>query len=140
MPSLGAPEIMVILVVALLVFGPKRLPEVGRQVAKGFRELRRVQDSIRDELDDVLRLDEAPERTDPAPPAEAAAPVGPPPVGAAPSGASGSRPSRFRPPTPGARPPAAPRPDRRAEAAGSRPPARHRPPIGGGTPRGDAEA
>ena len=43
MPSLGPAEILVIFVVALLVFGPDKLPEIGRQVGRGVRELRRVQ-------------------------------------------------------------------------------------------------
>ncbi len=52
--SVGTPEILVILLVALLVFGPHRLPEVGRQVGAAMRELRRVQDTVRGELDMVL--------------------------------------------------------------------------------------
>ena len=38
MPSLGPAEILVILVVALLVFGPNKMPEIGRQVAHGVHE------------------------------------------------------------------------------------------------------
>jgi TatA/E family protein of Tat protein translocase len=52
--SVGPLEIMVILVVALLVFGPQRLPEVGRQVGAAVRELRKMQDTVRGELDMVL--------------------------------------------------------------------------------------
>lgn len=139
MPSLGAPEILVILLVALLIFGPKRLPEVGRQVAKGYRELRRFQDNVREEIDDVLRLDEAE-------PVRAAPPAPPEPAGQA--GATGSRPSRFR--SPGSRAPrlrasgspvpAGTRPEPPAGPAASRPPARHRPPPRGVTEPGDAEA
>ena len=40
MPNVGAPELIVILVIALIVLGPKRLPEVGRSVGKGMREFR----------------------------------------------------------------------------------------------------
>jgi sec-independent protein translocase protein TatA len=40
--SLGMPEILFILVLALLVFGPKRLPELGRTLGKGLREFRRA--------------------------------------------------------------------------------------------------
>ena len=49
--NLGPAEILVILVVALLVFGPKRLPEVGRQVGSAMRELRKMQDTVQSELD-----------------------------------------------------------------------------------------
>jgi sec-independent protein translocase protein TatA len=52
--NVGPGEILVILIVALLVFGPKRLPEVGRQVGSALRELRKIQDSVRGELDTVL--------------------------------------------------------------------------------------
>jgi sec-independent protein translocase protein TatA len=52
--NLGPAEILVILVVALIVFGPKRLPEVGRQVGGALRELRKVQDSVQSELRGVL--------------------------------------------------------------------------------------
>lgn len=59
MPNLGGPEILVILLVALIVLGPKRLPEVGRQVGKAMRELRKVQSDVRAQLDDVLQADVA---------------------------------------------------------------------------------
>ena len=52
--SVGPAEILVILIVALLVFGPQRLPEVGRQVGAAVRELRKMQDTVRGELDMVL--------------------------------------------------------------------------------------
>lgn len=54
MPSLGPAEILVIFVVALLVLGPTKMPEVARQVGKGVRELRRVQEHLRGELRDVM--------------------------------------------------------------------------------------
>ena len=50
MPQVGPLEILVILFVALVVFGPKKLPEIGRQVARGFREFRNFQQGIRDEV------------------------------------------------------------------------------------------
>jgi len=40
MPSIGPLELGVILVVALVVFGPKRLPELGRSMGKGIREFK----------------------------------------------------------------------------------------------------
>ena len=49
--SLGPEKIIVILVVALIVFGPQRLPEVARQVGAAMRELRKMQDTVRGELD-----------------------------------------------------------------------------------------
>jgi sec-independent protein translocase protein TatA len=55
--NLGAPEILLILVVALLVFGPQKLPEIGRQVGGAMRELRRMQDSVKSELQTAMQED-----------------------------------------------------------------------------------
>jgi TatA/E family protein of Tat protein translocase len=54
MPSLGPAEILVILVVALLVFGPEKMPDIARQVGKGMREFKRVQQHLKSELRDVV--------------------------------------------------------------------------------------
>jgi sec-independent protein translocase protein TatB len=59
--NIGPAEILVILFVALMVFGPQRLPEVGRQVGSMMRELRRIQDTVRGELDSVLHPDVSPD-------------------------------------------------------------------------------
>src|SRR5262245_37127250 len=58
MPQLGPLEILVIFVVALLVFGPSKLPEIGRQVGRGVQEFRKFQHGLRRELDGVLGHDE----------------------------------------------------------------------------------
>lgn len=50
---IGAPEVVVILIIALLVFGPQKLPEIGRQVGAAYRELNRM----RDEMTRSLELD-----------------------------------------------------------------------------------
>jgi len=55
-------EILIILVVALLVLGPERLPKVARSVGKGLRDLRRTTGSIREIIEDELYLDEVAER------------------------------------------------------------------------------
>lgn len=57
--NIGPLELMLILIVALLVVGPKRLPEVGRSIGKGLREFRRAQDEVRQSL--RMDLDEEPE-------------------------------------------------------------------------------
>ena len=61
--SLGPAEILVVLVIALVVFGPKRLPEVGRQVGGALRELRKVQDTVQSEIRTVLDDTTGPVRT-----------------------------------------------------------------------------
>jgi sec-independent protein translocase protein TatA len=40
MPNIGLPEILIVLAIALIVFGPKRLPEMGRSLGKGIREFK----------------------------------------------------------------------------------------------------
>jgi sec-independent protein translocase protein TatA len=47
--GIGVPEILVLLLIALLVFGPKRLPEMGRSLGRGMREFK---DSISGKDDD----------------------------------------------------------------------------------------
>jgi sec-independent protein translocase protein TatA len=56
--NIGPLELMVILVVALLVVGPKRLPEVGRSIGRGLREFRKAQDEVTRTL--RLSLDDEP--------------------------------------------------------------------------------
>ena len=55
MGNLGMPEIMMIMLLALLLFGPKKLPEIGKQVGKALGEFRRASNdlkrSIQDEMD-----------------------------------------------------------------------------------------
>ena len=52
--SLGGGEILVVLVIALIVFGPSRLPEIGRQIGGAMRELRKVQDTVKAEIAGVM--------------------------------------------------------------------------------------
>lgn len=40
MPNIGPMELVIVLVIALVVLGPKKLPEVGRSVGKGMREFK----------------------------------------------------------------------------------------------------
>jgi sec-independent protein translocase protein TatB len=45
--NIGTPELLVVLVIAMVVVGPERLPELARWIARGLRELRKVQDDVR---------------------------------------------------------------------------------------------
>lgn len=40
MPNIGFPEIIIVLVIALVIFGPKRLPDLGKSLGKGMREFK----------------------------------------------------------------------------------------------------
>ncbi|MBB5232675.1 Sec-independent protein translocase subunit TatA/TatB [Deinococcus budaensis] len=68
MPNIGPAELLVILVIALLVFGPRKLPELGKSLGAGIREFRRGTAGLKEELEGSLR-------EGPAAPAPAAAPV-----------------------------------------------------------------
>lgn len=50
MPNLGMPEILLILVVALVVFGPRRLPELGKSLGSTLREFRRHTSAFSEDL------------------------------------------------------------------------------------------
>jgi Tat protein translocase TatB subunit len=72
MPSLGPLEILVVGVLALIVFGPERLPDIARTIGRTLNELRRMASEVRNEFDSGMNLDEVedePEEPSPAPPA-----------------------------------------------------------------------
>ncbi len=52
MPGIGFPELLVILVIALVVLGPKRLPEAGRALGKGMREFKDSISGVNDDQDE----------------------------------------------------------------------------------------
>jgi len=51
--GIGVPELLVILVVALIVLGPKRLPEVAKSLGKAFAEFRRATSDLSEELNEA---------------------------------------------------------------------------------------
>ncbi len=50
MPSIGWQELIIVLVIVLVIFGPKRLPEVGRSLGKGIREFKKSTSEIQEQL------------------------------------------------------------------------------------------
>ena len=48
MLNIGPPELILIFVIALVIVGPQRLPELGRTIGKGLREFRKMQDDVKD--------------------------------------------------------------------------------------------
>ncbi len=49
--SIGTPELLMIMLVVLLLFGSKRLPELAKGIGKGVRQFRRAMDDVKDEMD-----------------------------------------------------------------------------------------
>jgi sec-independent protein translocase protein TatA len=72
MPNIGVPELLIVLVIALIVLGPKKLPEVGRSLGRGMREFKDSISGITDSDDD----DDVDEQTGlPAPTSVASTPT-----------------------------------------------------------------
>jgi len=67
--NIGPLELMVILVIALLVVGPSRLPEVGRSIGRGIREFRRAQEEVQKTIQSALNEQPADPSTAPSEPA-----------------------------------------------------------------------
>ena len=61
MGSLGVPEIAFIFVLALLIFGPKKLPEIGCTVGKGLAEFRKASNELKRTINAELALEETPQ-------------------------------------------------------------------------------
>jgi TatA/E family protein of Tat protein translocase len=56
--NIGFPEILVILAVALLIFGPKKLPEIGKSIGRALREFRKTSDDIKEKIEEEIQADE----------------------------------------------------------------------------------
>jgi len=55
MGSIGAPELIIIFVVALIVFGPKKLPELGKSLGKGLAEFRKASSELKSTIEQEVR-------------------------------------------------------------------------------------
>ena len=71
MPNIGPLEIIIVLVVVLLIFGPKRLPDLGRSLGGGMREFKDSITGKSDDRDEIASADSKPEpvRTESSEPA-----------------------------------------------------------------------
>ena len=59
--GVGLPEVTVILILALLIFGPKKLPELGKQLGKTLKSLKKASNEFQNEIDQVMNeKDESP--------------------------------------------------------------------------------
>jgi sec-independent protein translocase protein TatA len=72
--SIGMPEMLIILVIALIIFGPRKLPELGRSLGKSLAEFKRASNELKNTLEEEIRLDEQRTAQDAAKAKEAAAP------------------------------------------------------------------
>jgi TatA/E family protein of Tat protein translocase len=55
MGSIGVPELIIIFVVALIVFGPKKLPELGKSLGKGLAEFRRASNELKNTIEEEVK-------------------------------------------------------------------------------------
>ncbi len=56
--SIGMPELIIIFVIALIFFGPRKLPELGRSLGKSLAEFKRATNELKSTLEDEIRLEE----------------------------------------------------------------------------------
>ena len=80
--SIGMPELIIILVIALIIFGPRKLPELGRSLGRSINEFKKASNELRSTLEEEIQVEEQRDRAKVAATATPAAAT-PPPVDAA---------------------------------------------------------
>jgi len=73
--SIGMPELIIIFVIALVIFGPRKLPELGRSLGKSLAEFKRASNELRSTLEEEIRLEDQKVRVEPPRTEPAASPV-----------------------------------------------------------------
>jgi TatA/E family protein of Tat protein translocase len=61
--SIGMPELIIIFVIALIIFGPRKLPELGRSLGKSLAEFKKASNELRNTLEEEIRIEEQKETT-----------------------------------------------------------------------------
>lgn len=59
---IGMPEMIIIMVIALIIFGPRKLPELGRSLGRSLAEFKRASNELRHTLEEEVRVEEQRER------------------------------------------------------------------------------
>jgi sec-independent protein translocase protein TatA len=78
--SIGMPELIIIFVIALIIFGPRKLPELGRSLGKSINEFKRASNELKSTLEEEIRLDEQRANLEASKAASAAAAAAAPPA------------------------------------------------------------
>jgi sec-independent protein translocase protein TatA len=88
MGPIGMPEMVVIAVIALIIFGPRKLPELGKSLGKSIAEFKRASNELKNTLEDEIRTEELQDARKSAqiPPTASVPPAAPAPVAGAPEG------------------------------------------------------
>src|SRR5213592_461912 len=73
--SVGVPELIIIFTIALIIFGPRKLPELGKSLGKSLAEFKRASNELKNTLDEEIRTEERRSAERQEPPRVAAAPV-----------------------------------------------------------------
>ncbi len=65
--SIGMPELLIIFVIALIIFGPRKLPELGKSLGRSLSEFKRASNDLRNTLDEEIRIEDKRADEDPRP-------------------------------------------------------------------------
>ena len=60
--SIGMPELVIIFVIALIIFGPRKLPELGRSLGKSIGEFKKASTELRSTLEEEIRIEDQSEQ------------------------------------------------------------------------------